>query len=306
MKTKALYLISSVAVMALAACSSDVNEIPVGNDCPEFSATIGLSRAIDQSWESGDAIGVTGALRTNVCYHTPEGDGNFTVKTAGEEIYFQDANVVTFTAYYPWNNLAESVVTIAADTKEQNKQKSFDFLWATATGKKDAPNVAFNFSHKMAKVVFTVKPGEGMDFNEFGNTILSLDKFKHTGSFNVTDGTATASGNAETWVFTEFAKSDETEKTLTFSFIVFPQVLDNPLDFLAEIKLSAGNPPLNLKAAIDFTAANSEKDGNNARNEWVAGRQYNLNITLNKTEIKLGECVINPWNVVAGDDISVD
>ena len=61
-----------------------------------------------------------------------------------------------------------------------------------------------------------------------------------------------------------------------------------------------------LRADIDFTAANREKDGANAKNEWVAGRQYNLSLTLHKTDITMNECVITPWTVVRGDDITVD
>ena len=61
-----------------------------------------------------------------------------------------------------------------------------------------------------------------------------------------------------------------------------------------------------LRSEIDFTPANREKDGPAAKNEWVAGRQYNLSVTLNKTDITEVECAINPWNEVKGDEIIVD
>lgn len=312
-KATKYFITAAWAVITLAGCSNEGNEPNVNGrkDCPDFTATIGSvqSRAFDQSWESGDEIGITGANRTNVSYITNNGNGNFTVKTQGSQIYFQDDSEVTFTAYYPYNALEGGASTINADTKVQTNQKGFDFLWAQASGKKDAPNVSFNFSHKMAKVVFTVKPGDGMSYDEIKAASLSLGGFSHTGSFSINNGNTAVNGNAAAdWVFTGGVAPvtyNDNEKTATFSLIFFPQKFGNPLAFLAELNLSG--KILNLRADVDFTSANREKDGANAKNEWVAGRQYNLSLILNKTNITLSECVINPWNVVTtGEDITVD
>lgn len=312
-ETPKYIMAAALAIMTFAGCGNENDELNVFDrkDSPDFTATIGSvqSRAFDNNWEQGDEIGVSGCNRTNVCYLTNSNDGKFTVKTHGEQIYFQDESEVTFTAYYPWNNLAEGVVAIDADTEVQTNQKSFDFLWAQASGKKDSPNVNFNFAHRMAKVVLTVRPGNGMSFDEVKDATLSLGGFRHTGFINITDGSTMVNGDATAnWVFTGGvapAVLDETESTVTYSLIFFPQEFDNPLAFLAELDLS-DNKSYNLRAGIDFTAANSEKDGAQAKNEWVAGRQYNLSLTLHKTDITLSECVINPWNEVNGDEINVD
>lgn len=311
------FFIITLAVMTLGGCRNGESEpdLKVRKDCPDFTATIGhaAARAFDQSWESGDKIGVSGVDRTNVCYITEEGNGSFTVETPGEQIYFQDESEVTFTAYYPWNNLAEGTETVAADTRDQTAQKSFDFLWAQATGKKDAPTVSFNFAHKMAKVSFTVKKGEGMSYEEVKAASLSLAGFCHTGSFNVSDGSTTIDEDidedeiTEGWVFTDQAiqaEYNENEGTVTYSLIFFPQVFDDKVTFLAELDLPDDNI-YNLRAEIDFTNANSAMDGAEAKNEWVAGRQYNLSMTLHKTEIALVQCEIESWNEV-DDDLIVD
>ena len=67
----------------------------------------------------GDLIGVSGMSGgvpyTNVQYETINGDGNFTISNPGDEIYFQDGNTVTFTAYYPWAEFTQDSPVIAQD-----------------------------------------------------------------------------------------------------------------------------------------------------------------------------------------------
>lgn len=304
----------ALALITLSGCDNLNNEPDAegSKDCPEFTASIGgaESRAYDQTWESADEIGISGANRINVRYVTIDGDGSFEVKTAGEQIYFQNEGETPFTAYYPWNELVESSSKINADTQEQHEQKNLDFLWAQASGKKDSPNVNFVFAHRMVKLFLTVRPGNGMSFDEVKTASLSLGGFRHSGSFNPADGSASADAGetVKKWTFTGGIAPvaiSEADKTVTYSFIFFPQKFDNPLEFMAELDLN-GNIGYTLKADIDFTSANSMKDNAAAENEWVSSRQYNLNLTLNKTEITFNGCVIMPWNVVNGDDIFVD
>lgn len=314
MKTASKYFITSVlAAMTLTGCSNDNEPTVEGRkECPDFTATIddANSRAFNQSWEAGDEVGITGSGRTNVCYLTKDGQAVFTVKTAGDEIYFQNENTETFTAYYPYADLADGVTTLSADTKNQTAQKTFDFLWTQGTGSKNTPEVTLNFAHKMAKVVLYLKPGNGMTYDEVKNAGLSLTGFHHAGTFNVVTGaTSVGTDNETAWSFTDAAAKapveyNDAEKIVAYSLIFFPQTFAAPLDFKVDLALD-GNA-YSMTAKIDFTAANKEKDGANAKNEWVAGRQYNLNLTLNKTEIKLDNCVINPWTPVNGDEINVD
>lgn len=298
-----------LATLTLTGCGSsgDEPEAPARSDCPDFTATIDNvhARAFDRSWESGDLIGISGCGRSNVCYLTDKGDGVFTVQSPGEQIYFQNDGEETFTAYYPWTVLSGDAVIIDADTKLQNRQKDFDFLWAQASGKKDAPEVAFSFAHKMSKVFITVRTGTDISFEELKEATLSLVGVCHSGSFNTADGSASVNSSGEAWDINDFAVFNEVDNTVTFSLIFFPQSFENPLEFRSVMKLSDNNP-LSLKANIDFTNANREMDGDNAKNEWVAGRQYNLSFTLNKTDISISECVIIGWNEVKGDDITVE
>ncbi|MDE6287324.1 MAG: fimbrillin family protein, partial [Muribaculaceae bacterium] len=180
-------------------------------------------------------------------------------------------------------------------------------LWGQAKGKKASSTVTFNFAHKMAKVLLTVKPGNGVTFDEVKSTALSLAGFKHNGTFNIATGAATATGTAsnDAWKFTEGVHKapvevKEAEKELKYTLIFFPQDFASELAFTADIP---GNTT--LKAGIGFTVANSEADGAAAKNNLVAGRQYNLTVTLHKTAASLDQCNIQPW-VVVNDNIDVD
>lgn len=316
MKTASKYLIASAfALLTLAGCGNDNEpEIAGRKNAPDFTATIDgvYGRAFNQSWEAGDQVGISGSGRTNVCYITTDGQPDFTAETSGDEIYFQDEKEVTFTAYYPYANLAENATAITADTKSQTAQKTFDFLWTQAKGSKNNPDVNLNFAHKMVKVVLYLKPGNGMTYDEVKNAHLSMKGFHHAGTFNVADGTtAVGADNTDAdWVFTDAADKapvtyNDNEKIVSYSLIFFPQLLAAPVDFNVQLDLT-GDSTYNLTAKIDFTAANREKDNDAAKNEWVAGRQYDLSLTLNKTDVKLDNCVITPWSVVKGEEIVVD
>lgn len=307
---------AAVTIM-LAGCNSEEG-LPAGESVQgvaHFSATIHApgTRAYDQSWEANDEIGISGTsgdkAYTNVCYLTEGGNGSFTPK--GEKIYFQDDNEVTFTAYYPWNDLQGGATTITADTWGQREQKKFDFLWAQAKGSKESPDVAFTFAHKMAKVVLTVKCGDDVSYEEVKNAVLMLDGFKHGGSFNVTTGAAEATGaesamwefanNADEDVYNAPFKRDDEKHTVSYSLIFFPQVFDSALPFTATLTGEQF-----FTANLDFKNANAEKDKEQAKNEWVAGRQYNMGVVLNKTGIAVEGCTIAPWEEVPGGDFSAE
>lgn len=312
MKTKFTLMALTAAVM-LSACSNDESDnLTDKGRAAAFTASINsMTRAMDQSWENGDAIGITGTsgdrAYTNVKYITAQGDGNFNVATEGQEIYYQDDNAVTFTAYYPWS--ANSSTSIEAYTWDQARQKTFDFLWAQATGSKAERNVAFNFSHKMAKVVLTIKKGADVSDEEVNEAVLSMEGFKHQGTFNVTTGFAAATGNVcGLWEFAN--SSDETwnapfvineDGSVSYTLLFIPQAFDEKLPFTAAL---AGKQKFSTD--LDFTEANGKAGDQDAKNEWVAGRQYNLSVTLHKTSITVDGCTIVAWSEADGGNVDAE
>lgn len=300
-----------MALLLLTACGSENDSPVLSGDAPHFSATIeghNRSRAFDTNWDSGDAIGISGKSGdvnyTNVQY-TTTGNGNFTA--AASEIYFQDNNPVTFTAYYPF---AADASVITADTWRQQDQKNFDFLWAQARGSKALPNVPFVFGHKMSKLVLTIRKGADVNFEEVKAAVLSLDGFKHEGTFDAAAGVASADGNAAAWTFANnTAKAgfnapaviDPAAETVAYTIILFPQTFEDALPFEATL-----TGKQSFKALLDFTAANTAAGDADAANAWLAGRQYNLSVTLHKTALTVDGCTISAWTPAEGGNIDAN
>ena len=307
-----------LAAAVLTACNNDENDvIDSGSSQATFTAAINgqaNTRAYDQTWEANDAIGISGTsggtTYTNVQYVTTGGNGNFTAGTSGNEIYYQDDAAVTFTAYYPWTKLAADATTITADTRAQASQSDFDFLWAQQTGSKASPNVQFLFAHKMVKLVLTIRKGDGVSYQEVQDAVLSLGGFKNNGTFNVTDGTAfatdgtvnlTFAGNTSETGYNAPLSKDDAAETVAYTLILFPQVFSSSLPITATI--TGGQ---SFSATLNFTTANIDAGDTDAQNEWVAGRQYNLSVTLHKTGITVNGSTIQGWEETDGDNIVIN
>lgn len=317
---KKAILLGSLAI-ALAACSNDENTVTntADNGQALFSASIegqNKTRAYDTTWDPNDKIGIFGRTGdktyTNVAYKTDGGASvNFTRVTTGTEIYYQDDATVDFTAYYPWNDLAADKTTIEADTWGQKAQKSFDFLYAEGKGSKGNPNVAFGFEHKMSKLALTIKKGTDITFEEVKAAILSLEGFKHTGTFNITNGkTETSETGTVMWQFANNKGEDENynapydinaDETVTYSLIMFPQEFEDELQFGAKLTSKQ-----TFSAKLNFIEANRNAGDKAPLNEWKAGRQYNMSVTLNKTSITVNGCTITGWKEANGGNVDAN
>lgn len=304
---KQTLILAAIATVTLASCSNCDQPSVEANHPISFKASIvgvSTSRAFDQTWESGDKIGIScttgGKSYDNVAY-TTDGTGDFTAVATGTEIYYQSADPVTFTAYHPHS---EDATAITADTHNQASQKGFDYLWTQATGSKASPHVSLAFNHKMAKLVLTIKKGLDVSFDEVKEAMLTLGGFKNVGSFDASAGEATASGEAcGAWTFAGDSEEathnapvvyDEENQTAVYTLILFPQ------EHAAVLPLTATTALQTFSTALDFTAANTAIGDGEAKNEWVAGRQYNVSVTLHKTALALDGCYISAWDVADG------
>lgn len=312
---KKIFLFAAAA-LALTACSNDDENLNVNNGPVEARITAGVSgpatRAIDNVWEAdeigvmvksviGTTTGVTSVMADmykNVKYTTTattDAAANFSPATTG--IFFQDANeTVTFSAYGPYqasaaaNVLPGENVVISGSTAAQSdrtKQKAIDYIFATgATASRAIPTVEFKgddnaFYHKMARLIIVVKPGSDVTIDDFAKngTVFALNGLKHNGTFNVTTGEATATGEMSNWSLTQnslLAISTE-DKTYTFTSIVYPQSLGSALTFMA---------------TIDEQTYSNSSDINPA---LAAGMSYTYTITVNKTGLTVSGCTIENW-----------
>lgn len=305
---KMKYLPAAALLLGLASCSNNETETILTGKSNEalFRGSIeGVhSRAYDQTWEATDKIGISGTSGdkeyTNVCY-SYAGNSGETFTAAGNKIYYQNDQPVEFTAYYPWDESLTAATTLEADTWKQQDQKTFDFLYAQASGSKEQA-VDFTFTHQMTKLVLIVKAGTDMTYDDVESAECSLGNFRNKGTFDRTDGKATATGaTEEKWTFannkveaaynTPTLNKQEPERTIAYTLILFPQTFSSTEGNLTFAATTGGNE---FTTEIDL----SDVSGNNDANELKPGTQYNVTINLNKTGLTVGKSDISKWNEV--------
>lgn len=288
MKTFKLF-ISAALVLSLTGCSSD-QEITYTPVAATVTAGIdgGLTRANGSSWETGDAIGISGGSYSNMKYKNISESSNAAKfeHDGGIEtgIFFKDAEKHNFTAYYPFKSSEKiSAGSISVNTSDQSIQKDFDFLFAPAVeGSRDKSELGFTFSHKMTRVVLQVNVdvASGILSDKADEAIFQLDGLKHEGTFNTLTGVAAPADNASVtneWVLAN-PKVDSQTKTKEYTLILLPQTI-------------AQNSNLTFRAVI-----NGENFTCKLTSNLVEGVSYTYAITVKKTGLEVSECTISNWS----------
>lgn len=311
----------AVAALAFASCSND-DDLNMNNEPVEARISAGVSnlltRAIDNQWEA-DEIGVrvtdvTGtsqmkALYQNVKYTTNTSNSEYADFTTepGKGIFFQDASeTVTFAAYGPYQESEPDALpgngkngVIAGSTANQSTrelQKAFDFIYASgAEASKQNADVKFDdehpFAHKMTRLIIEVMPGTDNDITiddlTKEGTSYILGGLNHSGQFDITTGTAEATGDetVDDWSLStnSLKGTNETNKKVTFISILYPQDLNNKA--------------LTFKATIDNQTYTNSDD---IKPDLKAGHTYTYTITVKKTEISVSGCKISGWTSDGG------
>lgn len=212
MKKNNLFLMAAFAI-ALAGCNNNDEEIDNGNHRIALDVTAGIatetpqSRVSGTSWEAGNAIGIfqlqTGTTTlwdANHKYVTTTGTSTFTPASAGETIYFpvETTPKSDFIAYYPYNT-AQSGFNYAVDVATQSNQEAIDLLVADkVTGKdKNNPAVAFNFKHRLSKLVLTLTAGNGLAAADLANITIAITGQLPSATYDINALTLAPSGTSQ-------------------------------------------------------------------------------------------------------------
>lgn len=171
MKGKRQCILMATAFLLLAGCSND-NEgaaTPEGDGRVPLQVSSGINvqtRVQDNTWESGDAIGIYmlngETVEAENCKYTTQASGTSGTFTAdaAHTVYFPiNGDARDFTAYYPHQeSIANGIYRV--DVTTQTSQKDLDLMAAAkVTGKtKNDPTVAFEFQHKLVKLFLTINP----------------------------------------------------------------------------------------------------------------------------------------------------
>jgi hypothetical protein len=297
-KMKRINYIACGMVMAwmLAACQSEEEGNSRSIPTATFVATIDPqvnTRAADTQWDASDAIGITGqsgeVKYLNIAHTTTAGDGKFSLVDADNEIYYNDEETVTFTAYYPWTTDISS--PIAFSTANQSQQKSFDFLFGTGTGSAESPLVNIAFRHVMSKMVFTLKPTDEFTLQQLKATEMTMKGLIVGGTFDALTGEVTVDTDATDLLEVDNnAPGTERATELAYTLILPPQQVDEPvtLSFTSE--------------GVTFTTQLTLPD----QNQLLLGTEYDVNITLRRQEAVIEGCTITDWTKKQMEDCTAE
>ena len=242
------------------------------------------TRAYDATWEANDEIGIFGFTQgdapaqayTNVRYVTTGGDGAFTPD--GTTIYLPtDGSSLDFVAYYPHTtDLENGIYTV--DVEDQSDLSTIDLMAAgTQTADRSKNTVAFNFEHKLSKIVLTFKPGDGMALSELAGMKVQLTNQQPKATFDVTqpDG--------------EVVVGTNTPATLT---------LNTDADGMSSegiVLPSANFDGMTLHLELSDGGSFFNWDLNNSKaDKFEAGKKYVYDITVNKSRLDV-TATIEDW-----------
>ena len=281
----------ALAALLLTACQND-EETMQTDARVALQVTSGIqTRAYDDQWEKGDEIGIFGFTQgdaptqahTNVRYVTTGGNGTFTPD--GTTIYLPtDGSSLDFVAYYPHTtDLENGIYTV--DVENQSDQSAIDLMAAdTQTADRINNTVAFNFGHKLSKIVLTFKPGDGMALSELAGMKVQLTNQQPKATFDVTqpDGEVVVGTNTPA-TLTLNTDADGTSS----EGIVLPSA--NFDGMTLHLELSDGS------SFFNWDLNNSKAD------KFEAGKKYVYDITVNRSGLGV-TATITDWTPGNGEN----
>ena len=298
---KVLYILTGM--MLLTACSGDNDgqtpaekdartalQIVAGIDLPVRSTT----RAVETAWEASDMIGVYmtehGTANTykdedqteaaNMPYIFDDGtnyetNGNTyrTFSPTSKKIYLSTSAVDVF-AYYPYTATPIVPDALEISVADQSKQEKIDFMRAkTESVTNSNASIRLLFYHKLVKLVFNLKQGEGLLTDELASANFLGIKVKNqppSASYNLyTDAFSGFGSNIDIVPVESNTIADGYVKT--FEAIVLPS---ESLTHTVEITFYQ---KLEDKVVNTFTINTA----------LLSGHKYTYNVTVNANSINV-------------------
>lgn len=230
-------ILAAMAAMVMAGCSNEVEEQMQNNGRVPLQITGGvevqMTRAIDNRWEAGDAIGVYMLDAENQIvedvknfkYVTADGNGDFAA--AGSVAYLPAEGAVKIKAYYPQGTVDDNNL-YSIDLSKQESQSAIDLMAAECEGVSVSnPKANINFSHKLSKIILNITAEEGLHISDLK---VKINNQKTDLKYNVLEGTLAVGGDlkevnmkfngsnmAEAIVAPNGDNNAAAERTLTFT-----------------------------------------------------------------------------------------
>lgn len=306
MKKRLFYILTSMTL--LVACNKDdESQSTTGNDkrvSLEIAANIGMqaegtTRAAETHWDEGDQIGVyvqkkdgtifvddASTAGKNLLYTFNDGTNyetngsTYRLFAPSKKIYISSDPVDVY-GYYPYNASASLDPTaIPISVEDQSSQERIDFMRARKANVNNG-NVSIEllFYHRLVKLVFNLKQGEGLLPDELADATylgVTISNQPYEATYNVyTDAFTFTQGHSNNIIYPVRAASATTGYVRTFEAIVLP------------------NGPNNLQVDRTVTITFYRKSEDTIVNtfkiptatNFVSGNKYTFNVTVNATSI---------------------
>ena len=295
MKTR-FFALAALA-LALVACNNDNENLNGAPVAAQFTANIApATRASGTTWTGGDRIGITDIGNDSQYGNVPFILKNGKFEAEGKVIYIEDTKTHTFRAYYPYN-AAGGILAATTDATAQQNQPAIDFLFASgATGDKNNPVVSFtdktakggednSFHHRMSQITLTFEAGDGVNFSVVKPERYTLDGLLLTGTFNTSDGIATADNGLQTGELTMNLADGKSH------------VIDHPLP--ADSCIPAVG--CELQKVRNIMPHSPMPEG-----ALLAGNNYTYTVKVRNKVLEVSEATIAKWNDIDGGDVGAD
>ena len=217
MKTKLKLHLTAFAVIMMTACSGSGSDEPGPGPTPPTPArvpinlSLGVTRATDTSFETGDRVGLyvvnyngsaAGTLAVSGNYATNQlFSYNGTWQTA-TQLYWKDEQThADFYAYYPYQQTVSSVTAmpfnVPADQTTEAAYKGCDLLWGKTADVAPTPTlVSIMTRHLMSGATIRLTAGEGFTAETLAaaNPVVTLNNVRTAATLNLSTGQLTATG----------------------------------------------------------------------------------------------------------------
>ncbi len=196
-------------------------------------------------------------------------------------IYYPvDGQPVDFISYYPFNrNITDHIYPVDVSSEYQEMPKYIDIVYSdNAKGytKNSTDSVNLAFSHKLSKLTFTLKEGEGAP--DLTDTKIKISNLYRKADFDLSNGQITNLASPGE-IGVDYNPRDPTSDPTRLSLIVIPQKAENSI----------------LTVTLPNEQDNRYEWKFPPSTEFMVGYQHPYTITVSKTGIQVSQGDITDW-----------
>ena len=311
------YFVFAATVIALAACSSEEENVQSWNGVIRLSAVNVVQTRAAQgiqstAFDEGEKIDVfinedgessSGGYEQPVVYEAGTGG----VLTTDETQYYPQSNGVNIFAVYPSGvagtnvNATNVAFAVESDQSEEDAYKASDLMVGAPANNpvsKTSGTVQLTFKHCLSKININISAGDGITETDLQGATVTILNTTTGDTFIVKTGAVTANGAqaAATPITAGTLEVREDTGVQGISAIIVPQTVSAGRQF---ISIRYGGDQQTPATELFYTLPQA------ADVDFAAGYSYTFNITAKKSGLTLDGSTITDWtdnpNVFSGE-----